>query len=327
MLTGCATGSASARATSVTITLYNGQHPETTSALVSAFQSSTGIHVAVRDDDEDVLADEIVAEGGRSPADVIYTENSPALEYLQEHDLLAPVTPATLSLVPDRYSSPEHDWVGVSARVSVLIYNTSLVKPSELPTSILDLAKPVWAGRLALAPSETDFQPIITSVIKTYGKAKALSWLEALKSNAAGHIYPDNETVTAQVNAGRAALGVIDHYYWYRLRAEIGQRQIKSALWYFAPKDAGYVLDVSGAAVLSSSHHLAQAEEFLHFLVSKKGEEIIAKSDSFEYPLGSKVATAQPLKAFASLQPTPLSITELGNGATAVALLQQAGLL
>ena len=45
------------------ITLYNGQHVQTTDALVSAFEKATGITVNVRSDDEDTLADEIVAEG------------------------------------------------------------------------------------------------------------------------------------------------------------------------------------------------------------------------------------------------------------------------
>jgi ABC-type glycerol-3-phosphate transport system substrate-binding protein len=75
------------------ITLYNGQHEQTTDSLVAGFEKATGITVNVRNDDEDTLADEIVTEGSRSPADVIYTENSPALEYLQDKGLLAPSTP------------------------------------------------------------------------------------------------------------------------------------------------------------------------------------------------------------------------------------------
>ena len=56
--------------------LYNGQHPQVTSALVAAFEKQTGIRVAVRSDDGIVLADQILQEGGSSPADVYLTENS-----------------------------------------------------------------------------------------------------------------------------------------------------------------------------------------------------------------------------------------------------------
>jgi iron(III) transport system substrate-binding protein len=191
----------------------------------------------------------------------------------------------------------------------------------------MDLAEPKWAGKLCIAPSETDFEPIITSVELSYGHAAALRWLQALSKNAAGHIYPDNETLTAAVNHGQVAIGVINHYYWFRLRYEIGNAQMHSAFTYFSPHDPGYVVDVSGAAVLRSSHHQAAAQRFLAFLVSKAGEEIIARSHSYEYPLGSGVITAQPLRPFADLEPVALTIAQLGDGSSAVALLHEAQLL
>ena len=310
-----------------TLTLYNGQHVQTTDALVTAFEKATGITVRVRSDDEDVLTNEIVQEGAASPADLVYTENSPALERLQEKGLLAPVTPATLSHVPAAYSSPQGTWVGVSARVSTLVYNTSLLRPDQLPASIMDLANPRWKGKLALAPSETDLQPVVTSVAHAEGDAAALRWLEGIKANAAGHIYPDNETVTHEVNTGQAALGLIDQYYWYREQAQVGKPAMHSALAYFTPRDPGYVLDVSGAAILRSSTHQAAAQKFLAFLVSRQGQEIIAHSDSYEYPIGSGVTTAQPETPFNQLQPNPITVAQLGDGTTAVALLTKAQML
>jgi iron(III) transport system substrate-binding protein len=323
LLAGCSASSGSGQS----ITLYNGQHAQTTESLVSAFEKATGITVNVRSDDEDTLADEIVSEGSRSPADVIYTENSPALEYLQGRGLLASVDPSTLAATPSRYDSAQGDWVGVSARVSVLIYNPSLIAESQLPTSILQLADPRYQGDLALAPGETDFQPIVTSVERTYGSAAALTWLEGLKANAGSHIYPDDETIADEVNRGVVAFGVVNQYYWYRMGAELGASNVHSKIAYFAPQDPGYVLDVSGAAVLRSSTHQADAQKFLAFLVSKQGEEIIAHSDSFEYPIASGVSTAQPETPLGELQPNSITIPELGDGSAAVSLMQQAGVL
>jgi iron(III) transport system substrate-binding protein len=309
------------------ITLYNGQHEQTTDSLVAGFEKATGITVNVRSDDEDTLADQIVTEGARSPADVIYTENSPVLEYLGGKGLLAKVDASTLSHTPSRYNSPQRNWVGVSARVSVLIYNPALITKRQLPTSVLQLANPRYQGKLAFAAGETDFQPIVTSVVHTYGKAAALTWLEGIKANAGGHVYPDNETIADEVNRGAVAFGVVNQYYWYRLRAEIGASNVHSAITYFAPRDPGYVLDVSGAAVLRSSHHQAAAQRFLAYIVSKQGQEIIARSISFEYPIASGVTTAQHETPFDRLAPNSITIPELGDGATAIALLKQAGLL
>jgi iron(III) transport system substrate-binding protein len=320
-------GSSAGAAEHPSITLYSGQHPETVSALVSAFERASGVHVDVRSDDEDVIAAQIVQEGSHSPADVFLTENTPPLEELQQRGLLSAVKASTLATVPRADDSSRGDWLGISARVSTLVYNTGDLEASQLPRSVLGLADPKWKGKLALAPTETDFQPIVTAVAARYGRAKALAWLEALKSNASGHIYPDNETLVAQVNSGRAQIGVINHYYWYRLRDEVGRSKIHSAEHFFAPRDPGYVLDVSGAGILKSSKEQAADQQFLAFLVSKRGQSILAHSESYEYPLGSGVKTAKPLFPYADLKPDPITLTQLGNGGTAVGLIRSAGLL
>ncbi len=310
------------------ITLYNGQHPQTTQALVTAFERQTGISVAVRNDDEDVFANQLVAEGSHSPADVLFTENSPPLEFLADKSLLAPIDPSTLARVPARFNSPDGQWVGVSARVSVMIFNTDEVHRDDLPTSVLGLADPKWRGKLALAPSETDFQPIVTSVIRTYGEAVARRWLLGLKANAGDHTYPDNETLVTAVNQGQAAVGIINQYYWYREQVDVGSAGMHSSLAYFKPGDPGYVLDVSGAAVLKSSAHRADAQRFVAFLVSPQGQAIIAHSNSFEYPIAEgQAATPVGEIPLARLQPNPVTVAELGDGAAALALLQQVQLL
>jgi iron(III) transport system substrate-binding protein len=332
VLSAC--GSPASGSGDTTITLYNGQHEQTADNLISAFEQKTGIHVVVRSDDEDVLADQIAAEGSRSPADVFFTENSPPLESLQAKGLLAAVNPTTLAQTPAKYNSPQGDWVGVSARVSVIIYNPSLISASQLPTRVSQLADPQYKGKLALAPGETDFQPIVTDYQRAYGTAATLSWLKKIDANAAGHIYPDNETIADEVNRGAAAFGIVNQYYWYRMRAEIGPGNMHSKITYFAAGDPGYVLDVSGAAVLKSSTHQAAAQKFLAFLVSRQGQEIIAtpgtgarQSLSFEYPIASGVTTKAGETPFSQLRPYAITIAELGDGSTAIALMTKAGLL
>lgn len=307
------------------IVLYNGQHEQTTAALVVAFEKQAHIQVSVRTGDEAELADQIVQEGSSSPADVFYTENTPVLEALRERGMLAPVARSTLASVPSRYNSAQGDWVGVSARVSALVYNTSQVKASELPDSILELAAPKWKGKLGFAPSETDFQPLITAIVKRDGRAAAERWLRGLQANA--KLYPDNETVVAQVNNGESAIGPINHYYWYRLRAELGAGGMHSALHYYAPGDPGDLVDVSGAAVLRSSSHQTQAQAFLAFLVSRAGQEVVAHSHSYEYPLHPGVAPAPGLLPFSQLRPISLTPAALGDGSEALALEQKLGLL
>ncbi len=310
-----------------TLTLYSGQHPQTVNAIVDAFEKATGISVSVRQDDEGVLAAQIIQEGSHSPADVFMTENSPALEALGTRGLLAKVASATLAKTPAKYDSPSKDWEGVSARVSTIVYNTDKLEASQLPRSVLDLANPKWKGKLALAPTETDFQPIVTAVAARYGKARAEQWLNGIRANASGHLYPDNESLVAQVNSGQAQIGVINNYYWYRLRDELGASKVHSAAALFTPGDPGYVIDVAGAGALKSSRHAAEAQRFLAYLVSPAAQKILASDESYEYPLGSGVKTTKPLIPFATLKPDPITVKQLGTGALAISLLREASLL
>lgn len=324
-VTACGAGGGDAPANG--LVLYNGQHEQTTQALVNAFEQQTGITVMIRSGDEDTLAEQIMQEGSRSPADVIYTENSPALMKLAGQRLLAPVNASTLAAVPASGSSPDGNWAGVSARSSALVYNTAQLKPPQLPASVLDLANPKWAGKLGIAPDETDFQPIVTSITDSYGRAAALTWLKKVKANAGSHDYPDNETLTSEVNSGQVQIGLINQYYSYRLSAQAGAGGTHSALHYFANGDPGYVLDFSGAAVLASSTHKTAAQKFLAFLVSAQGQRIIASGDSYEYPLRPVVAAHAGLPPLSSLHPDQAdTIARLGDGSLALTLLQQAQL-
>ena len=319
--------SGSASLSGQTITVYNGQHEQTTNALVAAFEKQTGVNVRVRSDDEDVLAQQITAEGSHGRADVFFTENTAPLVRLGEAGLLAKANATAVSSVPAADVPTDHSWVGVSSRVSEIVYNTNDLKPADLPTSIYGLADPKWKGKLSIAPGETDFAPLITSIAASKGDAAALTWLKAIKANAGSHQEANNEALVANINKGTTQIGVINHYYWYRLRNEVGAKNVHSALAHFAPGDDGYLLDVSGVAVMKSSKHQQAAQAFVSFLVSKEGETVLAAGDSFEYPLGSGAAPNPELPPFSAEKPKTFTLTQIGDGKNAVMLLQQAGLL
>jgi iron(III) transport system substrate-binding protein len=307
-----------------TIVLYNGQHPQLTSELVSAFTRQTGIHVSVRTGDGIVLADQILQEGHSSPADVYLTENSPELMNLEGHGLLSKLPQSTLDQIPAREDSPAGDWVGVALRISSLVYDPARVTRSQLPRSVLELAQPQWKGRIAAAPIDSDFPPLVGAIIAADGKAAAVRWLDGLKRNA--QTYQDDESVVAAVNRGDVAAGIINQYYWYRLRLELGTSHTSSRLYYFPNHDPGSVENISGAAVLASSSHKALAERFVHFLASAAGQEILAHGYDFEYPARPGVTPNPALPPLDSISPATLSVSALGTDQEASQLIEQAGL-
>jgi iron(III) transport system substrate-binding protein len=313
-------------ANAASITLYSAQHEQVVNQLVADFTKQTGIDVKVRSGEGPALAAQILAEGKSTPADVYFTENSPELMLLQEKGLLAPVQASTLSAVPTQYNSPAGQWVGVTAREDVLAYNTTQLQPSQLPSSLFDLAKPAWKGKVGIAPSDADFLPLVSAVLAEKGEAATLDWLKGLKTNS--QIFDDDEGVVAAVNRGAVATGIINNYYWARLHAEIGDKSTHSAIAHFANHDVGALVNVSGAAVLKTAHNPDGAQRFLAYLVSDHAQKLMATDHvSFEYPLRAGVAADPILKPFDQLQPPPLTLTQLGDDSEAGKLLREAGLL
>jgi iron(III) transport system substrate-binding protein len=313
-------------ASAETLTLYSAQHEQVVDMLTAAFTKNTGIKVLVHEGEGPDIAAQILQEGADSPADVFFTENSPDLNLLDEKGLLAPVDKATLAEVPEKYSAADGDWLGVLARENVLDFNPAMIQASALPASLMDLAKPEWAGKLGIAPSDADFLPLVSAVIAQYGKPAALDWLKGLKANS--KIYQDDESVVAAVARGDVAVGVVNNYYWARLETDLGPKKIDSKLYHFKGGDIGGLVNISGAAVLKSSKHPAAAQKFLAFLVSHEAQEMLGKSEvDFEYPLRPGVAPNKLLMPFEQLQPPAIAASALGDDQQAGVLLQKAGLI
>ncbi len=325
-LVGLLVSSAAIPARAVTLTLYSAQHEQTVDLLAKAFTKETGIDVKVRNGEAPELASELVKEGASSPADVFFTENSPELELLSEKGLLAKVAPATLASVPAADSGPNGDWVGVLARENVLAYNKGMVKEADLPQSLLDLANPEWKGKVAIAPTDADFLPLVGAVVALKGRPVALEWLKGLRENAA--VFDDDEGVAAAVERGASATGIINNYYWARLSMETGPDKMTSAIHHFAAGDVGGLVNISGAAALKASRNQAAAQKFLAFLVSKPAQQMVSHLDiTFEYPLAPGVAANPALKPMAELSPPSITLKEIGDDREAAQLLREAGLI
>jgi iron(III) transport system substrate-binding protein len=306
------------------IVLYNGQHTQLVRALVAKFERQTGISVRVRTNDSIVLANQLLQEGDNSPADVFLAENTPELVTLAEEGTLAKLPPSVLDAVPSRYNGPDGMWAGVALRVSALAYDPDELGAVELPGSILDLARPAWKGRVGVAPTDSDFVPLVSAILATSGKQGATDWLAGIKRNAT--IYQDDEAVVAAVNRGDVASGVINAYYWYRLQREVGAGKMQSAVHYFPNRDVGAIENISGAAVVRSSANRKNAQAFVKFLIGPEGQRLVATGDDFEYPTRQGVAAHPVLPPLDSVAPSLLTPVELGNGRAASKLILASGL-
>jgi iron(III) transport system substrate-binding protein len=306
------------------ITVYNAQHASLAKEWVEAFTKETGIKVILRNGGDSEFANQIVAEGRNSPADVFLTENSPAMALVDSAGLFAPVDPDTLARVPEEFRPADGRWVGIAARSTVFAYDKTRLAPDKLPKSLLDLADPSWKGRWAASPNGADFQAIVSALLELKGEAAAHNWLKAMKDNV--KIYRGNSTAMKAVNAGQVEGAVIYHYYYYGDQAKTGENTKNIALHYFKNEDPGAFVSISGGGVLASSKHPKEAQAFLKWVTGKGGQEILKNGTSFEYAVGQGADSNPALVPLKDLQAPKVEASKL-NSKKVTDLMTEVGLL
>ena len=304
--------------------IYSSQHENVTQAWAEAFTKKTGIKTQIRHGKDSSMGHQIVQEGDKSPADVFLTENSPAMTVVERAGLLAPVATATLDQVPSAMAPSSKDWIAIAARSTVLVWNPSLIKESELPASMMDLADARWKGRWGCAPGGADFQAIVAGMLADRGEQETAAWLKGLHDGAT--IFQNNIATMKAVNAGEVPVGIMYHYYWYRDQAGNKEGSANTKLHYFGKKDPGAFVSLSAGGVLKSSDKADQAQQFLAFVTSPEGQQVLVTSKSMEYAVGKGVASDPALPPLADLDAPPVDPFTL-NSDQVTQLMTDAGIL
>ena len=307
------------------LVVYNAQHESLTREWAEEFTAETGIDVELRNGSDFDLGNQLVAEGDASGADLYLTENSPAISMVAREGLLAPVSEDALAQVPEEYRPSSGDWVGIAARSTVFVYNKDAVAEDELPTSFADLASPRWKGKWGAAPAGADFQAIVSASIDLAGEDATRTWLESLKGpGGKSATYKGNKPILAAVNSGELDGGVIYHYYYFGDQAGTGESSQNVVQHYFRNGGPESFVSLSGGGVLADAPHAEDAQRFLTFITSKKGQETLRDS-SFEYPVASGVQANPELVPLAELNAPDVDPSGL-NGPEVTDLMISLGL-
>ncbi|MDO5739031.1 MAG: extracellular solute-binding protein [Ornithinimicrobium sp.] len=304
--------------------IYSSQHQNVTTAWAEAFTAKTGVRTQVRAGKDSSMGHQIVKEGASSPADVFLTENSPAMTIVERAGLLAPVAAATLAQVDAGMAPSSKAWTAIAARSTVLCWNPSAMTEADLPASMMDLADPSWKDRWGCAPGGADFQAIIAGMLANRGAAQTEAWLKGLQSGA--KVFQNNIATMKAVNAGEVPAGIMYHYYWYRDQAGDKSGSGNTLLHYFGNQDPGAFVSLSAGGVLADSAMTAQAQEFLAYVTSPEGQEVLVTSKSMEYAVGKGVSSDPALPPLDSLDNPPVDPSAL-NSDDVINLMTDAGLL
>ena len=277
-----------AAADSGTVTIYSGRTQNLIEPIFDRFAEETGISVEVRYGDSADLALLIDEEGDQSPADVFLSQSPGSVGFLDQKGMLASLPDDVLGLVAEGFHAGDGSWVGFTGRKRVLAFNPELTEESELPTTVLDLVKPEWKGRIAVAPSNGSFQDFVTAMRFKLGDDATAKWLKGIADNDA-FTFANNGAIVAAIGRGEVEVGLVNHYYVYQALAE--DPEFAAINHNFAVDDIGSVVIVTGASMLKSSDGQEQAVELIRFLLQEEAQRYFS-DQTFEYPLAAGVEPA-----------------------------------
>ncbi|MDT0200319.1 iron ABC transporter substrate-binding protein [Nocardioides sp. AE5] len=309
------------RSADETLVLYSGRNEELVGPLIEQFTQETGIEVDVRYAGTTEQAALLLEEGANSPADVFLSQDAGALGLLSDAGMLVDLPEEITGAVMGDYSSQDGSWVGLTARARVIAYNGDKYDESEVPDNVAALTGPEWKGKVAFPPGNASFQSFVTGFRVAEGDDAAAAWLKGMVDNDFQSFEKNGDVLTA-VDEGAVDLGLINHYYLYALIAEVGEENVKAKLKFPKAGDPGALVNVTGAAVLSTH---PDAIALVKFLVSKTGQEYFV-NETHEYPVVEGINPPADLPALADLKGPLEDLSDLDDLEKSIQMIQDAGM-
>lgn len=306
------------------LTVYCGRGEPLAAPVLAAFEKQSGVTLQVRYGDTAQLAAALLEEGARSPADVLIAQDGSTLGFLEGKGVLAALPASVLDAVPEGSKSAKGYWVGLSGRARVLAYNTTKLKPEDLPKGLRELTDPRWKGRVGWAPENASFQSFVAAMIALEGREATARWLAAMVKNAP-KAYPKNTPAVIAVSTGEVDVALVNHYYLHRLREEKGADFPVENL-YWKSGDAASLVNLSGGALVAASQKQELGGKLLAYLVSAEGQRHFVEGNH-ELPVATAAARPLGVPTIESLNTPKVDPAQLDNLQDTVALLRETGVL
>jgi iron(III) transport system substrate-binding protein len=293
------------------LTIYSGRQETLVGPLLEQFADQQDIDIDVKYGDSADLAVLIDTEGDNSPADVFLSQSPGAVGFIDGEGRLIELPQPVLDLVPERFRAEDGDWVGLSGRVRVIVYDADEHDESEVPNSVFDLTEPEYEGRVGVAPTNGSFQDFVTTMRALIGDDETLAWLTAMRENGV-RTYANNIAIREAVQRGEIDFGLVNHYYNEQAKAEDPGATTEN---HFMPgSDPGSMILTTAVGILDTAGDQSEnAEKFVEFLLSPEAQEYFA-AETFEYPLASGAEPVVDLPPLEDLEAPAVNLSDLGGG-------------
>ena len=247
--------------------------------VLKEFEKETGIKVKALYDTEEAkstgVLNRIIAEKNNPRCDVFWSGDPVRVIVLKNRGLTQPYKSPEAKDISRVFKDSTYNWTGFSARARVIIYNKKLLNGGDVPTSIFDLTKEKYKGKVAIANplfGTTTFH--IAALFTVLGDEKATQYLNDLKRNEV-IITTSNGDVKNKVLKGEAACGLTDTDDAFE-----AVKESNDVAYLFPDQDNGFgcLIMPNAVCLIKNSPHAGNGKKLIDFLLSRKTEKMLAVS-------------------------------------------------
>ena len=299
---GCGARDRSARE----VTAYVSADRPFSEPIMQEYQRRTGVRVNVVYDTEETkstgLANRLIAEKARPQADVFWSNEPVRTLVLKSRAVLAPYQSPAAQGIADTFTDREGYWTGFSARLRVIVYNTTKVTSTDAPRSVFDLADPRWKGQVAIADprfGSTSFH--VAALYAEVGDERGDEFFRKLKANDV-KVVDGNSVVRDMVARGDVSVGLTD-------TDDVNVAlEAKQPVAMILPDRDGIGVPVmpNMVSLIAGAPHPDEGRRLIDYLLSAEVERRLAESEAVQIPLHADVIGPKNIPPLSAFKPMTL---------------------
>jgi len=279
------------------ITVYSSVDEENAKKILDAFSKSTGIPYKMVFLSSGPAIARIEAEKDNPQADVWMGAPSENHVTVKSRGLTQAYVSPNASILKKQFKDAEGFWtcfymnpMGVGVRTDFLARTKA-----ELPKTWQDLLKPEFKGQIQYPSPQTSGTGynMVIGFVKMWGEDAAFAYLKKLHANM--QLYTQSGTAPSQALAiGQAAVGI--QFTPAILKAMDDGYPIALVF----PSE-GVTYEAPAVSILKGAKNLAGAKALVDWLISLEGQNVIASSKTYFYPIHPNAKLAAGMPAFADI--------------------------
>jgi iron(III) transport system substrate-binding protein len=270
--------------------------------ILKDFQQETGIKVKAVFDTEETkstgVLNRLLAEATNPQCDLFWSGDPVRANVLKHKGISEPFLPGAAQGIPTHFIDNEKHWTGFSSRARVLIYNKNLLPADSVPTSIFDLTKAQYKGKVAIANplfGTTSFH--MAAIFSQLGDEQAKKWLTDLRANQVT-IATSNGDVKKRVATGEVWCGLTD--------TDDANEAMKEGapvgIVFLGQQDIGALIIPNTISLIKNSPNPENGKKLANYLVSKETQIKLAKSAA-QMPLSKGVEVPKGVFSLDNVKP------------------------